>query len=129
MNDGQVVDRARVRGGDRHAGARGRSHHGVGPGADLYGIVSDGDGDFPDNAPPMVAVDDAVSGFQWSFGELAPGEVAWAAIAVMHDPDPFAGRRRRRSSTRVDARRRGPGGRRRAGAWDEFQAGVTLPAG
>jgi hypothetical protein len=67
------------------------SHHGVGPGADLYGIVSDGDGDFPDNAPPMNAVDDAVSGLQWSFGAIGPGETAWAAIAVIHDPDPFAG--------------------------------------
>ena len=106
------------------------SHHGVGPGADLYGIVNDGAGDFPDNAPPMNAVDDAVSGLQWSLGELAPGEVAWAAIAVIHDPDPFAGAAAQAkldallmltdADSVVDAE---------LGAWDEFQAGVTLPAG
>lgn len=65
------------------------SHRGVSPGADLFGVVEGGDGDFPDNDPPVVAVDDAVSGFQWSVGELAPGEVAWVGIIALHEPDPF----------------------------------------
>ena len=67
------------------------SHRGVSPGADLFAIVDGGDGDLPDNAPPMNAVDDAVSGFQWSLGELAPGQVSWVGIAVLREPDPFVG--------------------------------------
>ncbi len=67
------------------------SHRGVSPGADLFAVVDGGDGDFPDNDPPVVAVDDAVSGFQWSVGELAPGEVAWVGVIVLHEPDPFIG--------------------------------------
>ncbi len=68
------------------------SHRGVGPGVDLYGIVKGGVAkDFPDNAPAMGAVDDSVSGFQWTIGELAPGSTQWVGFIVMHDGDPQAG--------------------------------------
>ena len=68
------------------------SHRGVSPGADLYGLVKGGAAkDFPDNSPAMGAVDDSVSGYQWSFGDLAPATTKWAGFIVMHDGDPLAG--------------------------------------
>jgi hypothetical protein len=67
------------------------SHRGVGPEVNLFNVVNAEAGDFPDNEPPVVAVDDAISGFQWSFGELAPGEAVHAGIVALHHPDPFQG--------------------------------------
>ncbi len=68
------------------------AHHGVGPDADLYAIVKNGaPKDFPDNAPPVVAVADSVSGLQWDLGDLAPATAKSIGVIAMHDPDPFAG--------------------------------------
>ncbi len=107
------------------------AHHGVGPGADLFKLVDAGPAqDFPDNPAPMVAVDDSVSGFQWSFGDLAPGATLWAGVAVLHDPDPIPATKAQQA---LDAFVAGKGAKALLDAelagWKALQAGVTLPAG
>jgi hypothetical protein len=107
------------------------AHRGVGPGANLFALVDDGAPvDFPDNAPPPNAVDDAVSGFQWNVGALAPGAVRWAGIAVVHHPDPFAGPA---AQADLDAFVAGASADALLAAerawWSEFQAGLQPPEG
>lgn len=107
------------------------SHHGVGPGVDLFEV---GDGpmpaDFPDNAPPMNAVDDATSGFQWSIGELMPGQARWVGIAVVHGPDPFAGMAAQADlAAFVGGMTAGEVVDAELGAWTEFQGAVAVPDG
>ncbi|MBL8969211.1 MAG: glycosyl hydrolase, partial [Myxococcales bacterium] len=105
------------------------SHHGVGPGADLFKLVDAGaPQDLPDNQPPIVAVDDSVSGFQWDFADLAPGTTYWAGVAVLHDPDPIP---ETKAQDALDAFVAGKGAKAlldaEIAAWKTLQAGVTLP--
>ena len=105
------------------------AHRGVGPGADLFKLVDAGAPvDFPDNQPPVVAVDDSVSGFQWDFADLQPGTAYWAGVAVLHDPDPIP------AATAQEALADFVGGKQakalldaELAAWKSLQAGVTLP--
>ena len=105
------------------------AHRGVGPGADLFKLVDAGAPvDFPDNQPPVVAVDDSVSGFQWDFADLQPGTAYWAGVAVLHDPDPIP------EATAQEALADFVGGKQakalldaELAAWKSLQAGVTLP--
>jgi MYXO-CTERM domain-containing protein len=107
------------------------SHRGVGPGADLHGIVKGGVAkDFPDNAPPMGAVDDSVSGFQWTIGELAPATTQWVGFIVMHDGDPLAGVK---TQATLDAFVAGRDAQTmllaEVAGWKTLQQAIKLPAG
>ncbi len=107
------------------------SHRGVGPGADLYGIVKGGGSkDFPDNAPAVGAVDDSVSGFQWTIGDLAPATTKWVGFIVMHDGDPQAGLK---TQATLDAFVANSDAKAmltaEAGFWTALQQSLKLPAG
>ncbi len=107
------------------------THRGVGPGADLYGIVKGGVAkDFPDNSPAMGAVDDSVSGYQWSLGELAPATTKWVGFIVMHDGDPQAGIKVQAALDAFvgdkDAKAMLTA---EAGFWSTLQQSLKLPAG
>jgi len=107
------------------------SHRGVGPGADLHGLVKGGVAkDFPDNAPAMGAVDDSVSGFQWTIGELAPATTKWVGFIVLHDGDPLAGAK---TQATLDAFVAGKDAKAmltaEAGFWTALQQSLKLPAG
>jgi hypothetical protein len=108
------------------------AHRGVGPGVNLYDLVA-GPGlkDLPDNAPPMNAVDDATSAFQWNLGDLQPGKEAWAGIAVIHHGDPFGAAE---AETTLEAWLAAKGAQPLFAAelagWGDFQnVTVTPPAG
>ena len=107
------------------------AYRGVGPGADLYGIVGGGMGNLPNNAPPMNAVDDATSAFQWSLGDLAPGAEAWAGIAAIHHGDPFgAVEAEAKLDAYLGAKGAGPLFTAELGWWGDFQnIQVKLPPG
>lgn len=106
------------------------AHRGVGPDVDLFKLVDAGlPKDFPDNQPAVVAVDDSVTGFQWDFGQLAPGATAWAGVAVLHDPDPIP---ITQAQEALDEFVAGQGAQALLTAelarWKDLQADVTLPA-
>lgn len=107
------------------------AHRGVGPDADLYGIVKGGaPKDFPDNQPPVNAIDDAVSGFQWGFGDLAPGAAQWAGVAVIHDPNPIPAKQAQDALDEfVDGRTAEAMLAAEVAAWASLQQGVQVPAG
>ena len=64
------------------------SHYASAPQGDPFGAVNAGVGDLGDNAPADGAVDGAVSAFQFSLGDLAPGETRAVGVAFVHHPDP-----------------------------------------
>lgn len=106
------------------------AHRGVGPGVDLFKLVDAGAvKDFPDNQPPVVAVDDSVSGFQWDFMDLAPGASLWTGLAVLHDPDPIPPTK---AQDALDDFIAGKGAKAmldaELAAWKALQTEVKLPA-
>ncbi len=108
------------------------AHHGAAPQADPYGIVAGGGAvDLPDNLPSPGAVDGAVGAFQFSLGDLAPGESQTVGVAVVHHGDPTT------SQVAIDALESYVAGRDAAtlladevALWAAFQTNeVMLPAG
>lgn len=107
------------------------AHHGSAPQADPYGIVAGGAAaDLPDNTPPAIAVDGAVGAFQFSLGDLAPGQAQTIGVAVVHHGDPLT------TQTAIDAIESYVAGRDaetlladEVALWAEFQTEeVMLPA-
>lgn len=110
------------------------SHHAAsnpGSAVKLYDVVNGGGAaDLPDLAGVAPTADDSVSGYQFDFGDLAPGDERWVGIAFAHHGDPLSGAT---AQAWLDAYVGGKGAQAlvtdELGAWTAFQGGLTVPAG